>query len=101
MQIKKNVNMVRRINKLRRVSCAFDAEKYEVTPYQSLGQKIRDAIDQGVQPDVNPGTMEFDTEDDGDMVDPLNDPRTDSFEVAQAYQCHLSDLADAESKKVE
>lgn len=86
---------------MRRISVAFDSELYEVAPYQSLGQKVRDAIDQGVSPDVIPGSVEFDSEDDGDNVDPLADPRTDSFQVAEAYEQHVADLAEKQSAKVE
>lgn len=52
--------------------------------FTSLGQIIRDAQVQGIDPKVNPMTLAFDSEEDGDTVDPIADIRADPFEVQES-----------------
>lgn len=54
--------------------------------FESLGQRIRNAVDQGVSPDVNPQTLMYDDEDSGDVVDPNADPRFDGFTAIDALE---------------
>lgn len=55
-------------------------------PFTTIGQRVRDAIDMGVDPNINPMPAAYDTEDDGDQVDPIADPRADLFEVAERLE---------------
>lgn len=54
--------------------------------FETLGQRIRNAIDQGVSPDVNTQTLMYDDEDSGDVVDPNADPRFDPFTAIDALE---------------
>lgn len=54
--------------------------------YTTIGQRVRDAIDMGVDPNINPMPAAYDSEDDGDQVDPIADPRADLFDVAESLE---------------
>ena len=72
------------MRKIKRANLSIGSHFNKPCEFQSLGQRIRDAIDQGVTPDVNQLVNEYDTDEDGDMVDPIADPRADIFDVVKA-----------------
>lgn len=69
-----------------------------VVPFESLGERIRSARDQGVGLPVTNG-LEFDLDEDGDQVDPMADPRSDFFDLAEGLDAY-SAMKLAEEKRV-
>lgn len=89
------------MRKISRIGCppveCVSAVDVDYCEFESLGQRVRNAIDQGVKPDTNPQVLEYDTEDDGDVVDPMADPRADHFDVVLSLENHMSELAEKQN----
>lgn len=56
-------------------------------PFESLGARVRNALDSGVRP-VGSTPLAFDEAEDGDFVDPLADPHEDMFSVSERLDSH-------------
>lgn len=63
------------------------SEFAQEVPFESLGARIRNALDSGVMP-VGKTPLAFDEAEDGDFVDPSADPREDMFSVAERLDSH-------------
>ena len=57
-------------------------------PYQSLGERIRSAVEYGSDLG-SPAVVQYDS-DDSDDVDVLTDPNHDIFDIAESFQQNLT-----------
>lgn len=89
---------MRKIRRSFAVPAFMDEPKGDFCEFQTVGQRVRDALDLGVDPNVNPLPAAYDTEDDGDQVDPAADPHYDAFEAAEAFDALQAKVAENRGK---
>uniref|UniRef100_A0AAU8B7F0 Uncharacterized protein n=1 Tax=Dulem virus 200 TaxID=3145677 RepID=A0AAU8B7F0_9VIRU len=81
------------------VSDDFPLEFDDELEYESLGSRIRTAADCGVDLAVS-SPLIYDDDEDGDMVDPMADPRADFFDQAEGLDAiRAQELAERQRRE--